>query len=97
MDEDRAQEPLPEKISQYPEEVRRFLHTLDASDITRLEWLLRLDDRKIARFEQWDETLSWLFKTSKFGKALFYIGLALLGAVVTFRTVWDLFFPRGNP
>lgn len=88
--------PAPERLVEVSDRTRRFLDSLDDHDLDRIEWLLRLDHKKIERFEKWDDTLAFWGRFGRFGSGVIYALLALLGAVVTIKQVWDIFFP-GKP
>lgn len=76
--------------------MRRLLASVDDKGIKRLEWVLSFDEKKIQRFEKWDETLAWWGKTGRIGSGVLTFMLAALGAVATVKTVWDIFFPKGG-
>ena len=82
MDKERALEAPPRTFGGLPEHVQVWLNSLEPEDISR--------------FKKWNGFIVWAETTGKFGRMVLYFLLALFGASMTIKQVWETFF-SGKP
>lgn len=102
MDEERAHAPPPDALRDIDPNVRRFINAWDDRDLRKLEWLLSFDEKKIARFEQWDNFQQTLLGAGRLGKGILWFILGIFGLSVTIKAgiegwAWVIRWLRGGP
>lgn len=100
MDEHRERQPAPERLSEIPEPVRKWLNSLDEEDIDSLRewtaaseearlWFKDMKKEDVERHRRWDTFVAFCDTGGRYGKVLAYFLMSAFGLYTAALFLWD--------